>query len=371
MTKRYLLIPALVYVVLNGCASVDQAVATAVSDETLAKLPQKAAALTPTDSLKATERQAVLLRQLEASATTNEHSARTAQSAIVPTPLLIESVRRTGTVESQTLDEISGLAVSRKTPGVLFALNDSGNPAQLHALSETGETLGQWSVKARNRDWEDMGNLNMNGKDYLVIGDTGDNQQVHADSTLYLVEEPSLDTPPTTVLIPSMTLRFRYEDGPRNVEAFAFNGSTLYLISKEPIGPDGPRPSRLYELQIPEHIDSTVLVAHHTGNLPLAPTNLESRLAAAIAGVDLNHPTALDFDTVSNTAYVLTYRHVIRIVKGKQQSWAQAFSQSSERVYAHDLKQAEALTVMPGKSVWFTSEYLAAPVWALPLMAPL
>ncbi len=66
MTKRYLLIPALVYVVLNGCASVDQAVATAVSDETLAKLPQKAAALTPTDSLKATERQAVLLRQLEA-----------------------------------------------------------------------------------------------------------------------------------------------------------------------------------------------------------------------------------------------------------------------------------------------------------------
>lgn len=370
MTKRQLLIPALMYVVLSGCVSVDEAVVAPASETTLASPPQKAAARNPTTPRTATEARAVLQRQSDAPATPTDRSARTGQPAGLPAPLLIESVRRTGTVESRALSEISGLAVSRKTPGVLFALNDSGNPAQLHALSETGATLGQWTVKARNRDWEDLGTLSMNGKDYLVIGDTGDNAQVRADSTLYLVEEPSLDTPSTTVLVPSMTLRFRYEDGPRNVEAFAFNGSTLYLISKEPIGPDGPRPSRLYELQIPEHIDSTVQVARHTADLPLASTNLESRLAAAVAGVDLNHPTALDFDTTGNTAYVLTYRHVIRIVKGDKQSWADAFSRSSERIFAHDLKQAEALAVKPGQSVWFTSEYLAAPIWALPLLAP-
>ncbi len=370
MTKRHLLIPALVYVVLSGCASVDQAVATPVADNTTVIVPENAAAQTPAISANTLDSQATRLLKKNPDTSSAELTPQPSQSTKAAVTLSIESARRTGTVESQLLGEISGLAVSRKTPGVLFALNDGGNAAELHALSETGATLGQWTVEARNRDWEDMGNLRMNGRNYLVIGDTGDNDQVHADSTLYLVEEPSLDTPSTTILIPSRTLSFRYEDGPRNVEAFAFNGNTLYLISKEPIGPDGPRPSHLYELQIPEHIDSTVLVARHTGNLPLAPTNFESRLAAAVAGVDLNHPTALDFDTASNTAYVLTYRHVIRIVKGEQQSWAQAFSQSSERIYAHDLKQAEALAVMPGKSVWFTSEYLAAPLWALPLLAP-
>lgn len=370
MTKRHLLFPALVYVVLSGCASVDQVVTTSAESEPTANVPKSAAARTP--AIPADSHDSIPTLKLEqgTSSPAPALAPQTGQKASAPESLNIESARRTGTVASPLLDEISGLAVSRKTPGVLFALNDSGNPSQLHALSETGATLGQWTVKARNRDWEDLGNLKMNGTDYLVIGDTGDNRQSRKESTLYLVEEPSLDTPSDTVLIPFKTLRFRYDDGPRNVEAFAFNGNTLYLVSKEPIGAGGPQPSRLYELEIPAHIDSTVLVARHTGNLPLAPTNLESRLAAAVAGVDLNHPTALDFDTASNTAYVLTYRHVIRIVKREQQSWAQAFSQSTERIHAHDLKQAEALAVMPGKSVWFTSEYLAAPLWALPMLAP-
>ena len=370
MTKTSLLIPVLVYVALSGCASVDQAVATPVAESTTLVAPEKAAARTPAISANTIDYRTERQLKKDTGTTSWEPAPQSSKTTKAPAPLSIESAQRTGTVESQSLDEISGLAISRKTPGVLFALNDGDNTTQLHALSETGANLGQWTVKARNRDWEDMGSLKMNGKYYLVIGDTGDNNQEHTESILYLVEEPSLDTPSTTILIPAETLHFRYEDGPRNVEAFAFNGNTLYLISKEPIGPDGPRPSRLYELQIPEHIDSTALVARHTANLPLAPTNLESRLAAAVAGVDLNHPTALDFDSASNTAYVLTYRHVIRIVKGERQSWAHAFSQSSERIHAHNLKQAEALTIMPGKSVWFTSEYLAAPIWALPLLAP-
>lgn len=335
------------YVMLSGCVALDQAGSTAV-------------AVNVPDPQLGTDTNPV-------APDLTQHAR---PPAIVPVPLIIESVQRTGTVESQTLDEISGLAISRKQPGVLFALNDSGKPAQLYALSETGANLGHWTVNALNRDWEDMASLRMGGKDYLVIGDTGDNQREHEESSLYLVEEPSLDTPATTILNPTATLRFRYEDGPRNVEAFAINGNTLYLISKEPIGPDGPRSSRLYELQIPEHIDATVLTARHIGNLPLGQTSIESRLAAAIAGVDLNHATALDFDSAGNTAYVLTYRHVIRVVRAENQSWSDAFSQSSERIYAHDLIQAEALAVVPGKSVWFTSEYLAAPLWALPLLAP-
>lgn len=35
---------------------------------------------------------------------------------------------RCGRISSPELTEISGLAVSRKTPGLLWAINDSGNP---------------------------------------------------------------------------------------------------------------------------------------------------------------------------------------------------------------------------------------------------
>ncbi|ASJ76096.1 hypothetical protein [Granulosicoccus antarcticus] len=348
MTESKFWILVLLVAMTSGCISAGNQVDKTVK----AAVPEKASARAPQSSAD------------------DSNDAPVTRPSPAPTPLTIESARRTGKVANQTLDEISGLAVSRNTPGVLFALNDSGNPAQLYALSETGADLGHWTVDARNRDWEEMGNLQIAGKNYLVLGDTGDNRQKHEESTLYLVEEPTLDTPATTTLVPSWTIRFRYEDGPRNVEAFAFIGNTLFLISKEPIGSNGPEPSRLYELQIPEKPDSSLLVARHTGDLPLSPTNLESKLAAAVAGVDLNHPTALDFDSASNTAYLLTYRHVIRITKAQGESWSDAFAHSFERIYAHDLRQGEALAVVPGQSVWFTSEHLDAPLWALPLLPP-
>src|SRR4029079_15941055 len=53
------------------------------------------------------------------------------------------------------LTESSGLAVSRRNPGLLWSHNDSGSAAVLFALDTTGATRGRVRVPVNTRDWED------------------------------------------------------------------------------------------------------------------------------------------------------------------------------------------------------------------------
>lgn len=284
-----------------------------------------------------------------------------------PAKAKITSSIQTGQLQNPSLTEVSGLAASRINPEVLFAINDSGNSATLYALSDSGMHLAQWPVQARNRDWEDLATLRRNDVDYLVIGDTGDNLQLRTKSTLYLIPEPSVNTVSGDTLKPAFTLNFTYEDGPRNVEAFASYQQSIYLMSKEPVSSDGPSNSHVYELKVPDSIGDDVLVARRVADLPLGRMSLEGQLAASLAGVDLNQPTALDIDANGTTAYILTYRHVLRVDRKPGQSWPDAFAESSSRIHAHNLGQAEALAVAPERAIFLTSENRSAPIWALPL----
>src|SRR5262245_47348404 len=62
---------------------------------------------------------------------------------------------RTGTtVQLPDLSEASGLALSRRTPGVLWSINDSGDTL-LHALNTDGRLLGSVRVTgAAVKNWE-------------------------------------------------------------------------------------------------------------------------------------------------------------------------------------------------------------------------
>lgn len=289
-------------------------------------------------------------------------------------PLTVIRTGRTGNLQSPELNEVSGLAASVRYPGLLYAINDSGNSSVMYAINESGQSLEQWRINARNRDWEDMARISLAGENFLVIGDTGDNLRIHKSATLHLFREPALPAN-TDNLDPTHTIQFQYEDGPRNVEAFAAVGQTLYLLSKEPVGLNGPSPTGIYQLDLPENLhqlpSDKLLIARRIGKMPLRIGGMESRLAAALAGVDLSHPTALAFDAAGKTAYILTYREVLRVRRTGQQNWAEAFAQPAERLLSHKLAQAEALALSEGRSIWFTSENAGAPLWAIPLVAPL
>jgi hypothetical protein len=62
--------------------------------------------------------------------------------------------RLAGLITSGELDEISGLAASRRHEDVLWAINDGGNPARLMAINRRGRLLARFEVRGvRNIDW--------------------------------------------------------------------------------------------------------------------------------------------------------------------------------------------------------------------------
>lgn len=120
------------------------------------------------------------------------------------------------------LDEVSGLVASRAHPGVLWALEDSGNAAALYALDIDGSVLATVQVPAVNRDWEDLAIAPCGDTDCLWIADVGDNQLVRDDTRLVVVQEPAIADGSARIV---RTVEVDYADGPHNVEALVVDAA--------------------------------------------------------------------------------------------------------------------------------------------------
>lgn len=131
----------------------------------------------------------------------------------------------------EAVRESSGLAESRRRPGVFWTHNDSGGEATLFAVDAGGRLLGTVAVTgARNRDWEDLAAGACPAGACLYIADTGDNDARRRDVELYRVPEPEPGAPATA---PAERMTLRYPDRPRDAEAlFVLPDGRIYLITK-------------------------------------------------------------------------------------------------------------------------------------------
>lgn len=154
---------------------------------------------------------------------------------------------RTGTLRSPPINESSGVAASRRFPGVLWTHNDSGDGPMLYATDLTGEDLGRYLVPgAKNTDWEDIALapcLTL-PRDCLYVADTGDNDEHRRTVTLYAVPEPLSRPLPAgndesaRVTTRPGTLTLRYPDRAHDVEAMWVNpDGSIELVSKGMSGP--------------------------------------------------------------------------------------------------------------------------------------
>lgn len=131
------------------------------------------------------------------------------------------------------VDESSGVAASRRYPGILWTLNDSGNEASIFATDTLGRDHGVFVVTgAENRDWEAIALGPCGTDDCLYIADTGDNARSRKRVTIYRVEEPAIPAQgPRTGR--AEALEVRYPRGRRDVEAaFVDPTGAVYLIGK-------------------------------------------------------------------------------------------------------------------------------------------
>ena len=151
------------------------------------------------------------------------------------------------------MEELSGLAVSKTYPGIVWGHGDSGQPPVLWALDlERGELAfppylakkfddgaswpGLTLEGASNIDWEDLTTLN----GWLYLGEFGNNGNARRDLGLWALPEPNPRA--TERQRPAFFLPFHYPEQQRfPAEAWVFDAealfadperNALYLITK-------------------------------------------------------------------------------------------------------------------------------------------
>jgi hypothetical protein len=137
-------------------------------------------------------------------------------------------------VTDARIAESSGLAVSPAHPGMLWTHDDSGNPPLLFALTRTGRVGAAVRVTGvPDVEWEALAAFrDANGRPMLAVGDIGDNLGGRPSVEIDVVAEPAQlrDAP----VAPSLRLRLRYPDGPRDAETLLVDSvrGRMFLVSK-------------------------------------------------------------------------------------------------------------------------------------------
>lgn len=150
-------------------------------------------------------------------------------------------------VSDPRISEASGLAVSRRHPGIVYVHNDSGGTPKIFAIGPDGRTRATLTIAgAGARDWEALAlGRDEAGRPALFAADIGDNLGgAWPHVTVYRVTEPARLGSRT---LQATTFRLKYADGPRNAESLLINPVTgrLYVASKEFAGGLYAAPARL------------------------------------------------------------------------------------------------------------------------------
>lgn len=150
----------------------------------------------------------------------------------------LEVEEEVATFQTKKIKESSGTAISRRDPDVVWTHNDSGDKARLYAIRLDGKLLAEVDVDdAKSSDWEDLCSFRRDGKNYLAIGDIGDNNRRRRNAEIYVLEEPDLEKAKKGKLEvkPLACIKVNYPGGPVDSEALAYDAERQQFVvaSKE------------------------------------------------------------------------------------------------------------------------------------------
>lgn len=179
-------------------------------------------------------------------------------------------VRWLGDIEDPRLNESSGLAASNRQADLLWSINDSGDGANIYAMSTLGAALGRWQVASGMPvDWEAMDSFVLNGEHYLLLADVGDNFAARDAVSLIVIKEPTLTQDQNKPIAVEWRIEFTYPDGARDCEAVAVDvrQQRVLLLSKRTF------PNDLYSVPL-RSVAGEPVIAHKIGAIYPLPRNV-------------------------------------------------------------------------------------------------
>lgn len=258
-------------------------------------------------------------------------------------------------VQATDLDEASGLAASRRSPGVLWSHDDSGGDPVVFAIGADGADLGAFRVAgAEATDWEDLALGPGPGgaaPDLLYLGDIGDNRASRPSVTVYRAPEPTVA--PLAVgsgetggeITGAEALTLTYADGPHDAEALVADPVTgdLFVLTKEWPG----RPVGAYRIPAGAGPDAPVEMAR-AGDVAVPSGEL-------VTGADISPSGAL--------IAVRTYGLVLLWDRAEDESVPEALAGEPCRAPVEAEAQGESVAVEPdGRGYVTVGEGLNQPV---------
>ena len=283
----------------------------------------------------------------------SSHSAQRAKSQSAsdygpPTQLAL--------LKDKTVKESSGLAASRNVPGVYWTHNDSGDGPFIYAFDGGGTRKGVWRVAGASAfDWEDMaaGPGPIAGKNYLYIGDIGDNQERRSEITVYRVLEPAIiganvSKSKASLTDPAEAIRLRYPDGKHDAEALLVNPLTgnIYIVTKIPFGNAG-----IYEAVAPLATNRKIMLVR------IGTLEVPSLLGGIITGGVISP----DGRRVAFCDYMQGYEAVL---PDASSTFNTVWKQPLHSFALGNRKQGEAITYrLDGKALLATSEGSPMPLF--------
>jgi len=250
------------------------------------------------------------------------------------------------TVADPTLDEISGMVMSRLNPGVIWVHEDSGSEPVLTALSTDGVTVATVTLTdVSSIDWEDMALAPCGDTDCLWIGDFGDNGNARTDIQLLRIEEPTLTGAEAALNASPSVFPFRYPEGPQDAEAMVVDGSGQpFVLTKRT-----DTTSRIYRV-------------------PIDGSGVATRVSTVTIGEVEGLPTAVtaaDFWPNANRLLIRAYLQTIELQLGDT-GIAGAETASSTPIITGLDPQGEAIAYDPnGPSIWHVSEGINPSLWVI------
>jgi hypothetical protein len=238
-------------------------------------------------------------------------------------------------LDTNLLDEASGLATSILNPDILYSHNDSGGENAVFAIDTKGRLKAKIIIDGvTNRDWEDIATAvdTMTGTPYIYIGEIGDNGARYPSVSIYKVPEPSLAMGDTLIVANQYeTFNIQYEDGPRDAEALFVEPRTqdIYIISKreEQVG--------IYKVAYPQ-------------------STTDMNVAQKMGQMKMNWVTAADISPNGKSILVKNYTGVRRFKVGRKTSIAEALTRKGKNMPYKIEPQGEAICWDAKGKAYFT-----------------